>query len=54
MNRNPPYQIERPAPGLVAYREGCKEHQFPVRAVVSLLNVPLDAAVCEFAGSVSK
>jgi len=30
MNRKPRYQIERPAPGVIAYREGCKEHQFPV------------------------
>lgn len=30
MKREPRYQIEQPAAGIIAYREGCKEHQFPV------------------------
>ncbi len=30
MKRKPRYQIERPAPGVIAYREGNMEYQFPV------------------------
>lgn len=30
MKRRPKYQIERLAPGLITYREGYKEHQFPI------------------------
>jgi len=30
MKRKPKFEIERPAPGIITYREGYKEHQFPI------------------------
>ena len=30
MKREPQYEIERPSPGVITYREGHKEHQFPI------------------------
>ena len=30
MKRKPKFEIERPATGIITYREGYKEHQFPI------------------------
>ncbi len=30
MKRRPKFEVQRPAPGIITYREGNKEHQFPV------------------------